>query len=90
MAEFITTGKIAEITGKTQRTILNWLEKGVIPGDKIGGTWLIDEKKFRAAFQKSKEKLWRSTSEANGHGLSLGLTVKQSDDRLKQRLGLRH
>jgi len=44
---YLTTRKIANHFNVTQRTVRNWISKGLIPAIKMGKKWFVEESKFR-------------------------------------------
>ncbi|MBZ5645334.1 MAG: helix-turn-helix domain-containing protein [Acidobacteriia bacterium] len=38
----LTPQETAEILGKNERTVRNWLNEGLLPGHQIHGRWAID------------------------------------------------
>jgi len=40
---YLTTRKIANHFNITQRTVRNWISKGLIPAIKIGKKWMVEE-----------------------------------------------
>ena len=42
---------IAEVIGRSQRQTFYMLEKGLLPGEKIGKSWVSNLKKLRSCFE---------------------------------------
>ena len=38
---YISTKEAADIVGRSPRTVIYWLETGIIPGFKLGGQWEV-------------------------------------------------
>lgn len=39
--EFLTPAEVAERLKVTERTVYNWLRKGILTGQKFGGIWRV-------------------------------------------------
>jgi excisionase family DNA binding protein len=40
---YLTTNKIAQRFNVSQRTVRNWISKGLIPAVKVGKKWMVEE-----------------------------------------------
>ena len=47
--------EVAEKFNKTRRTIMNWVEKGLLKGHKIGGSWFFLEEDVDALMYGEKK-----------------------------------
>lgn len=41
-ASFLTTGEVAKRVGVSRQTVVNWVNKGLLPGVRLGGRTLIE------------------------------------------------
>ena len=40
-AKYLTTGQVAQRVGVSRQTVVNWIEKGVVPAIRLGGRRMI-------------------------------------------------
>lgn len=68
--------EVADMTGKSEQTIRNWLRKGKITGTKEDGKWQVDESSVRkyATEKRRKDKANEGVTE----------TVKQGIEEIKE------
>lgn len=52
----LTVDQLADVLGVGKQTAYNWLNRGVVPGYKLGNTWLIlrDEVRDHLASQRAQ------------------------------------
>jgi len=47
MPKHLTVDQLGEVLGVSRQTAYNWLNKGVVPGYKLGNTWVIVRDEIR-------------------------------------------
>jgi excisionase family DNA binding protein len=52
---YLTTRKIANRYNVTQRTVRNWISKGLIPAIRVGKKWMVEESKFKTSIITDNE-----------------------------------
>ena len=66
MDNLITAAEAAQLLGVSDQTVINWLRRGIIVGQKVGRTWAIPESSLENI---ERPKMGRP-SETNGNGNS--------------------
>lgn len=56
LRDYISPEEAGAILGKSRHTIYRLLRKGVLPGTKIGGTWVIRRSEMLAAIDTAIER----------------------------------
>lgn len=54
LPENLTIEQLAEVLGVKRATAYQWLNRGVVPGYKLGGTWVIYRDEVRDHLKKSR------------------------------------
>lgn len=57
-------GDVARILGVTRQVVYKWLNKGVIPGYKLGDSWLILRDELRDSMRETSNRNSQSNSES--------------------------
>lgn len=54
LPENLTIEQLAEVLGVKRPTAYQWLNRGVVPAYKLGGTWIIDRDEVREHLLKAR------------------------------------
>lgn len=54
MNKFLTLNQVAEMFQVHRHTAKKWIQKGDLPGLKIGGSWRVDQEDLEEFIEKNK------------------------------------
>src|SRR3979409_342544 len=65
--EPMVSSKVASLAlGVSTKTVVSWIETGILEGAKLGDRWLILLSNLKTVQQRARDKVWASTNKGSG------------------------